>query len=312
MILRNLKRRSTRGQGRPKQLPPEAAIIAGWVMTALLAVCGPAAGAESLDLGVSGYGISLGNSRSFNGLRINAVDDHVQRVNGINLTLWRAKDNDGAEMNGLLVGLVGPDGGDVNGVAAGLVGVGAAERLRGAAIGGVGVGAPHVTGIAVGGIGLGATERLLGIGIGGIGVGAGERLQGLAFGGLAVGAGSDLQGVAFGGLAVGAGRRLQGIAIGGAAVGAGQHLEGLGVTPGMIGATRITGAALSGLYLRSKRVTGLATGAYCRVTGRMAGLSIGLLNDAGILNGLQLGVVNIARNNPKGLQVLPLLNFHVE
>lgn len=48
---------------------------------ALIAVlAGPAFAQTSLDLGVEGFGISIGNSRRWNGLRINLVDHEVEEV----------------------------------------------------------------------------------------------------------------------------------------------------------------------------------------------------------------------------------------
>ena len=40
------------------------------------------------------------------------------------------------------------------------------------------------------------------------------------------------------------------------------------------------------------------------------GLSIGIFNRARVLNGIQIGVLNNAGNNPRGLQWLPGINAH--
>ncbi|HUV35853.1 MAG TPA: hypothetical protein VMX58_02830, partial [Patescibacteria group bacterium] len=63
---------------------------------------------RSLDLAVGGYGISLGNSKRFRGLRINAVDRDVENVIGVNVTLWRPDENPDAVVHGIAVGLYGP------------------------------------------------------------------------------------------------------------------------------------------------------------------------------------------------------------
>jgi hypothetical protein len=55
---------------------------------------------------------------------------------------------------------------------------------------------------------------------------------------------------------------------------------------------------------------GLGAAAYCRSTRRQAGLSIALLNIARELHGVQIGVLNWAGNNPRGLRLLPGLNLH--
>jgi hypothetical protein len=41
----------------------------------------------------------------------------------------------------------------------------------------------------------------------------------------------------------------------------------------------------------------------------MSGVTIGLLNWAEHLNGLQIGVLNYARNQRSGLKLLPVLNY---
>jgi hypothetical protein len=44
------------------------------------------------------------------------------------------------------------------------------------------------------------------------------------------------------------------------------------------------------------------------VKGEQFGLSLGLLNFAWELNGVQIGLINYAGNNPKGLRLLPFFN----
>ena len=41
----------------------------------------------------------------------------------------------------------------------------------------------------------------------------------------------------------------------------------------------------------------------------MTGLSIGVVNMAEQLNGVQIGLINYVPSNPLGLKILPLLNF---
>jgi len=47
-----------------------------------------------------------------------------------------------------------------------------------------------------------------------------------------------------------------------------------------------------------------------QIKGTQHGLAIGIVNFAEELHGLQIGLINIARNNPSGARVLPLLNWH--
>ena len=70
---------------------------------ALTALAAPAT-AGSLDLAVSGVGVSLGNSSRLTGVRVNLIDHDVQRVNGLNLTLWKARRNPDAVIRGAGIG----------------------------------------------------------------------------------------------------------------------------------------------------------------------------------------------------------------
>ena len=54
--------------------------------------------------------------------------------------------------------------------------------------------------------------------------------------------------------------------------------------------------------------TGLPSGVNI-VYGHQRGLAIALVNYAESMNGLQLGVINIIRDNPSGRRVLPVLNW---
>lgn len=45
------------------------------------------------------------------------------------------------------------------------------------------------------------------------------------------------------------------------------------------------------------------------IGGEQRGLSIGILNYARRLEGVQVGLINIARDNPPGRKVLPVLNW---
>ena len=72
--------------------------------------------AQSLDLPNERYGMSLGNSKNFTGLRINFIDKEVDEINGVNVTLWRAKENKDAEVKGISLGLVSQEAGRLIGI----------------------------------------------------------------------------------------------------------------------------------------------------------------------------------------------------
>ena len=60
---------------------------------------------RSLDLKVGGYGISIGDSRRVNGLRLNFRDSRLEEVNGINVTIWHPYRDGGGRITGLAMGV---------------------------------------------------------------------------------------------------------------------------------------------------------------------------------------------------------------
>jgi len=92
-------------------------------------------GSSSLNIGIGNYGISLGNSQR-------------EEVNGINITIWRARNNSQATIRGISVGVIAPQAG----------------RLSGFMLGGIAVGADKcIAGISVAGIAIGSGDDLRGI-----------------------------------------------------------------------------------------------------------------------------------------------------
>jgi hypothetical protein len=54
---------------------------------------------------------------------------------------------------------------------------------------------------------------------------------------------------------------------------------------------------------------GATIAAVNRIRGHQSGLAIGIVNYAWSLNGVQVGAVNIVRDNPRGRRVLPVVNW---
>jgi len=229
----------------------------------------------------------------------------------------------GISIGGLGVG----SGGDVIGINIGGLGAGAGETMSGLNLGGLGMGAgKNLVGINIGGLGAGAGEDLIGINIGGIGAGAGRNMKGLNIGGIGAGAGEDVQGITIGGIAAGAGENMTGLNIGGVAVGAGNRLVGVNVGGIAVGGKEVQGLNVAGiavggevlkgihlssgtvLVTKNGRMVGFAASPFNYIRGNQTGLSIGIVNYAWSLRGVQLGLVNIVRDNPKGLKVLPVFN----
>lgn len=250
-----------------------ARTLLGALLLSLTSVTPAVAG--SLDVPVRGAGLSIGNSRTFTGLRLNARDHDLQAIRGVSVTLWAPGDSPGGRIQGLSLGLLGTAAEEIDGVTLNLLGCGA-DRQRGIAVGGLGIGADDFAGIGLGGLGIGG-DRLTGVMVGGLGVG-GDTLTGLFVGGLGVG-GDELTGAA--------------LAIGG------------------VGADRITGLAACGAYLRGGTLDGFGAGAYNRFDDGVEGIQIGIFNYAAELHGVQLGLLNYAGNNRRGTRWLPLVNMHL-
>jgi len=330
---------------------------------------------RSLDIGVNGIGLSIGDSPRWTGLRINYRDSRLIEANGVNLTLWYPHENGAGRVNGLAIGLpmtgateltgVGISvfgfgverrfsgigvaglgmggGGDMKGLMVAGLGMGGGGNLRGIAIGGLGIGmGGEITGMFVGGLGAGAGGGIRGIGIGGLGLGTGGNLTGIAIGGLGVGAGGTAKGLLIGGLGAGLGGDFTGIGIGGLGIGGGGDMTGLligglgagfggtlrGVAIGGlgVGGSRIRGLAIGGIGVGGEdieggvatlgmfrvestgRFRGVAIAGYSQIKGEHDGWTIGLVNYARNLRGVQIGLINIARSNPPGTRVLPLFN----
>jgi len=312
---------------------------------------------QSLDIPVKGYGISFGNSKKFAGLRFNFRDKRVNRIDGMNITLWKADENEDAIMRGISVGIM-PEAGDMgylqlgfgvaadyqlSGITVGLLGVGSGGDMDGINIGGLGAGAggsitginfgglgagagQDITGINIGGLGAGAGQNMTGINIALLGAGAGQNLYGITVAGLGAGAGQNVTGITFGGLAAGAGQNMTGINIGGLGVGAGQELRGLSFALLGAGAPSIKGVTLAGLGIGGMEITGLTvalahvriedggilTGltasAFTYIKGILKGVSLGIVNYAYEVSGIQIGLLNYVADNPSGLKILPLFN----
>lgn len=298
---------------------------------------------KSLDLGVNNTGISIGNSKSWNGLRINFMDRDVQRIRGINLTFWRPKANEQARISGISVGLVAPSAGYLSGVNIGGIGVAAENKLSGLSVALVGMGSGgSISGICIAGIGAGSGESISGITVAGLGAGSGGNIKGVTIAGLGAGAQGDIQGITLAilgagsgqditgltvaGLGAGAGGNINGITIGGLGAGCGGELKGIAIGGLGAGAPVIKGIALGGIGVGGEQVhgitatfgmmkvqdggqfSGLAVGSYNRIKGKQTGISLGLLNYAWQLHGIQIGVLNIVRENPAPFKVLPFIN----
>src|SRR3984957_20727740 len=77
-----------------------------------------------------GSGISIGDTRGVNGLRLNFRDSRLERVNGVNLTIWLPVKGRGV-VNGLELGLPATGDGSLNGVGIAIGGVWVPPQAKG-------------------------------------------------------------------------------------------------------------------------------------------------------------------------------------
>lgn len=217
----------------------------------------------------------------------------------------------GGGVRGIAVGGIGVgSGGPVTGIAIGGIGVGGGGDMRGLMIGGIGAGGGgSLRGISIGGIGVGVGGSVSGLSIGGIGVGAGGSVRGISIGGVGAGAGGDVVGLTIAGVGVGAGGTLRGVAVAGVGVGASQ-LVGAAIAP-MVGTQRGHALVLAPLMFRVEKGGSFRGGSLSAVNyirGSQQGLSIGLVNYARSLHGVQVGVINIIADRASH-RVLPVVNW---
>jgi hypothetical protein len=71
----------------------------------------------------------------------------------------------------------------------------------------------------------------------------------------------------------------------------------------------LVGASFGGAYLHAYNTRGINISAYNDIDGHSEGISVGLLNVTESLKGVQLGVLNIVWDNPRGRRFLPLINW---
>ncbi len=277
-----------------------------WMFFFVFSQINPSTGSsQSLNIPSKHFGLSIGNSKKFKGFRINFRDHKVEEINGINVTLWRSKNNRSAEVNGISLGIM-PDAGYLNGIQLGALGVGADKKVSGVSLGLLGVGAgTEINGIAIGGLGAGSGVHTKGLVIGGLGAGSGGNMTGISIGGLGAGAGGDMTGISVGGLGAGAGGNMSGLSIGGLGAGAGGNLTG--ITIGGLGAGaggNITGLTIAGIgagcggELKGITLGGIAAGAP-----KVTGLTIGGFAVGGVqLQGIQVATAWIKVENEGNLK----------
>ncbi len=248
------------------------------------------------------------------------------------------------DLTGIAIGGLGcVSEGAMTGISFGSLGLVGKRGLTGINVGGLGaVSDGGIYGVNIGGLGLVGKEGLIGMNFGGLGAVSGGEVIGLSIGGLALVGQQGIHGLNFGGLAVVSAGNIDFLTVAGLAVVAkdglaGATLSGIAIVSEMdivglnltLGELRseasVVGIGFGGYRVKADRATGLhvsiaraevqcmegvLVGAYTRISERQEGLSIGIYNHATELFGVQLGLINIADNNPSWLRILPLINAH--
>ncbi len=235
-----------------------------------------------------------------------------QRIGG--LTFGAIGVGAGESISGITLAGIGiGTGTSINGFTVAGLGAGAGESLRGLTIAGVGAGVGrNILGVTLAGLGVGAGESIKGLTVAGLGLGAGEGIDGLALTLGGMGTGQNARGLFVSGLGMGVGGWLQGVSIAGIGVGA-SHLRGFAAAA-VVGTQDGKGAVLAPLWFEVPNegsFSGLSVSAVNRNRGRQRGVSIGIVNYAHQLNGVQIGLLNWAGNNSV-FKLLPLVNAHFD
>lgn len=290
-------------------------------------------GAQVIDLTINNTGLAIGDKPRVDGVRINFRDRNLDRVNGVNITVWSPYEPPSGVVSGLALGLPATGAKTITGISIGVLGVGAQNTISGISIGGAGVGSGGqlhgimlgglgvgsgggisglslgligvgsggpLRGVQIGGIGVGGGSELSGISIGGIGAGGGGNVKGLAIGGIGVGGGGSIIGIGIGGIGVGSGGDVTGLMLAGVGVGAGGTLKGFAIGGAGVGAPRINGLAIGGLGVGGVDVHAIVlTAGYFKVQdrGRFEGAALGSVNRIqGAQHGLTVGLFNYAHD----------------
>ncbi|MFI5246117.1 MAG: hypothetical protein ACHQQR_12870, partial [Gemmatimonadales bacterium] len=84
--------------------------------------------------------ISIGNYPSVNGLRLNFRDSDLERVNGVNITVWEPYEPASGTVTGMAIGLALTGASEIHGLATGIFGVSASRKLSGLTLAPIGAG----------------------------------------------------------------------------------------------------------------------------------------------------------------------------
>jgi hypothetical protein len=289
----------------------------------------------------------IGDCRNVVGLRLSARDRDLERVVGMNVTIWGPRKPTSGAVTGFAVGVLGTGGQYIRGIAVAPLVLTARTRFTGISVSGLGYGyaglakgivlgglggwvGEELTGIAASGIGSVVSGEARGVVVGGLGAAVGGRLRGIGIGGLGAavnGGGAGLiagtlgvavsgafRGIAAGGVAVAGSGSVSGLSVAGLAVASGTRLSGISAAGLAVGAADARAIVVAPLYFRALKrdaeatAHGLFLSSVNDVRGELRGVAIGIVNYARSLHGVQIGLLNIVADG-RGPRMLPVVNW---
>ena len=230
---------------------------------------------------------------------------------------------EGGMMGVSLGGLANVAEGGMTGISLGGLANVAEGDMKGISLGGLAnVAEDGMTGISVGGLALVSQGSILGLNAGGLAVLSESSIAGITASLGGIDGRTTVAGITVGVLGAISvedvkeqdfrytgikARNARWITAHGIDIDVEDELLGLAASGIRINARRIKGFA-SSLVVTADEMRGLGIGAVNYTSGLQVGLSIGIVNYTERLKGVQLGLVNIAKNKSKPFRVLPIMN----
>lgn len=293
---------------------------------------------QSLNFPSSRAGISIGNSPVFTGLRLNFRDKNLDLIKGVNFTIWKPDNKLTGDFTGLAVGIWGPGASKLSGILLG-GSVQASKSISGISIGLIWIySRSKIQGLTISGVGIRSSGDILGV-VGGLGIFCAGNIKGLSAS-ISTTAEKNISGIHIAGLIIGADKSVKGVNVAALGVGAKSNLIGFNAGFSTMADGTLIGAAVGGFSKVLEDVQGVTlngiatlcqgdfqginiTGLYSRIGGDFMGFSVsalnhiggqqngitfGLFNIAKSLKGVQIGLINYVKDNPKWARILPLIN----
>ena len=183
-------------------------------------------------------------------------------------------------------------------------------RLVGISAAPIAVMGGSTSGLTVAGLFATTEASMSGISIGGLALQPDGDARWVTASGAGTIIGGNATGLSIGGLWLSTGGSMTGVNASGVVLRSGGPVRWISMTPGVLLADgAVDGLSIGGLHIGAQSSRGLMISATNRVTGLQTGVSIGLINDAVELHGLQLGLLNYVRSRHGLTRILPLVQF---